>query len=128
LNTCSKKLTTYESQRYLDRNPSLQRKIGRGGAGGAALQLANQHFMDIGFKDASFIAARDEYTEPWFCGGTEFTNCQCKGTMYMGPLKRPDNNETIKNFDEMRFWKTINKETNDWTMCSSEGMGGDPWP
>jgi hypothetical protein len=77
LNTCAKTLTEFESQRYLDRNPILQRKIGRGGAGGPALQLANKHFVDIGFKDPSFIVGRDEYTEPWFCGATEYTNCGC---------------------------------------------------
>jgi hypothetical protein len=54
LSTCSKSLTPYESQRYLDKNPSLQRKIGRGGAGGPALLLANQHYMDIGYKDPTF--------------------------------------------------------------------------
>jgi hypothetical protein len=129
LSTCSKTLTSFESQRYLDKNPSLQRKFGRGTPGGPALVQANQHFMGIGYKDPSFISGRDEYTEPWFCGATEYTNCQCKGTMYMGPLKRPDNNATIKNFDEMRYWKTVVKDnTNDWTMCSSVGMGGDPFP
>ena len=46
----------------------------------------------------------------------------------MGPKNRPDNNEPIQSFDEMRYWKTIVKETDDWTMCSAKGMGGDPWP
>jgi hypothetical protein len=48
--------------------------------------------------------------------------------MYMGPLNRPDNGEPIKKFDEMRFWKTASKVVDDWTMCSSQGMGSDPWP
>jgi hypothetical protein len=54
LSTCARSLTSYESQRYLDKNPSLQRKFGRGGAGGPALQLANQHFMEVGFSDPTF--------------------------------------------------------------------------
>jgi hypothetical protein len=28
----------------------------------------------------------------------------------------------------MRWWKTVVKETDDWTMCSAQGMGADPWP
>ena len=128
LSTCARSLTQYESQRYLDKNPSLQRKFGRGGANGPALQLANQHYMEVGFSDPTFVQARDEYTEPWFCGATEYTNCGCHGTMYMGPKNRPDNGEPIKTFDEMRYWKTAVKETDDWTMCSAQGLGGDPWP
>lgn len=128
LSTCSRTLTAYESQKYLDKNPSLQRKFGRGGPGNPALALANQHYQEIGYKDPSFVQGRDEYTEPWFCGATEYTNCGCQGTLYMGPKNRPDNNEPIKTFDEMRYWKTISKEVDDWTMCSSKGMGGDPWP
>ena len=46
----------------------------------------------------------------------------------MGPKLRPDNGEEIKTFDAMRYWKTMSKEVDDWTMCSSKGMGGDPWP
>ena len=119
MSTCARSLTSYESQRYLDKNPSLQRKFGRGGAGGPALQLANQHYMEVGFSDPTFIVGRDEYTEPWFCGATEYSNCQCSGTMYMGPKSRPDTGEAIKSFDEMRYWKTTVKETDDWTMCSA---------
>lgn len=55
LSTCSRQLTAFESQRYLDKNPSLQRKFGRGGAGGPALQLANQHYMEVGYKDPAFV-------------------------------------------------------------------------
>lgn len=128
LSTCARTLTSYESQKYLDRNPPLQRKFGRGGPGNPALQLANEHYMEIGFKDPSFVSKRDEYDEPWFCGASEYSNCQCSGTMYMGPKNRPDNNEPIKTFDEMRYWKTVVKETDDWTMCSAKGLGGDPWP
>ena len=51
LATCARKLTNYESQKYLDMNPVLQRKIGRGGPGTPALQQANQHYQEIGFKD-----------------------------------------------------------------------------
>ena len=75
--------------------------------------------MEVGFSDPTFNQARDEYTEPWFCGATEYTNCGCHGTMYMGPKNRPDNGEPIKTFDEMRYWKTAVKETDDWTMCSA---------
>jgi hypothetical protein len=84
--------------------------------------------MEIGFKDANFIKGRDENSEPWFCGATEYTNCGCEGTLWMGPKLRPDNNETIKSFDDMRQWKSIYKQVSDWTMCSSKDMGGDPWP
>lgn len=84
--------------------------------------------MELGYKDPSFVSGRDQYTEPWFCGATEYTNCQCQGTMYMGAKNRPDNGAPIKTFDEMRQWRTITKETDDWTMCDTKGMGGDPWP
>lgn len=84
--------------------------------------------MEIGFKDPSFVSERDEYHEPWFCGATEYSNCMCEGTMYMGPLTRPDNGEEIKTFDDMRNWKTLTKETDNWTMCSAKDFGSDPWP
>lgn len=127
LGACAKKLTQFEAQRYLNMNPELQKKFGR--TGGEARNKANKHFMTEGYKDAKLVnSTRNEFTEPWFCGVGQYSNCQCQGVMYFGPTKRPDNGAEIKNFDDMRQWRTIAKETDNWTMCSAQDFGSDPWP
>ena len=76
--------------------------------------------MTVGYKEAKYVnSTRNEFTEPWCCGVGQYSNCQCQGVMYFGPTKRPDSGAEIKTFDDMRQWRTIAKETDNWTMCSA---------
>ncbi len=71
---------------------------------------------------------KDTKKKAWKCGEGAKTSCKCHGTLYYGPTKRPDNDKDIKDWEDMREWKTLEKESNEWLSCSEDEFGGDPWP
>lgn len=48
--------------------------------------------------------------------------------MWFGLSSRPDTKAKIETFDEMREWKTVSQETDDWMSCSAVDFGSDPMP
>lgn len=47
----------------------------------------------------------------------------------MGPTKRPDaKDKDIEKFEDMRLFKTLTKETDEYAACNPSEFGGDPWP
>lgn len=52
----------------------------------------------------------------------------CPGTLWFGPSVRPDNGAKIDTFEEMREWRTLSAESEDWQSCSAVEFGSDPMP
>jgi hypothetical protein len=48
--------------------------------------------------------------------------------LWYGLAQRPDNNATISSFEEMREWRTVGAESDDWQSCSVVEFGSDPMP
>jgi len=127
LGTCARRLTDYEAQRYLNENPDLQRLFGKKGA--SSLSQARDHWQSVGYKSTTLSATvKDEENVPFQCGKGPSDSCQCPGMLWFGLQTRPDNGAKIETFDEMREWRTIGAESDDWQTCSVVEFGSDPMP
>lgn len=130
LKTCAANLTTYMSQRYLNLNPDLQHAFGRGSKN--AKEMAREQYVDYGYKQKNRSIEVPTWDQISLCGDTPRSSCKCPGTIHYGFLESPDNNATIKNFDEMREWQTWEKisEGKEWTTCTHAdfGLREEPWP
>ena len=127
LGTCAKRLTDIEAQRYINQNPDLQRMFGRGGPG--SLQQARDHWQSVGYKStalASTVVDKDNL--PFKCASGPSDSCMCPGTLWFGVATRPDNGAKVETFDEMREWRTVSAESEDWQSCSQIEFGSDPMP
>ena len=70
----------------------------------------------------------DKDNEPFKCASKSNESCKCPGTMWFGTAVRPDTKASIETFDEMREWKTVSQETDDWQSCNAIDFGSDPMP
>ena len=120
LPTCAKNLSDYEAQKYIDRNPDLQHSFGR--TGKFAKHDARDHFVDFGKKEGRNVKP-ETWDEPWYCGDTPETSCQCKGTLYIGAANAYDTGDRIENFNDLRTWKHFTKKTDDWADCTMASFG-----
>lgn len=67
----------------------------------------------------------------WKCGTGARTSCKCSGVLWYGPTIRPDDkdgNKKIDTWEDLRQWKTLEKDSEEWMNCNQEEFGGDPWP
>lgn len=48
--------------------------------------------------------------------------------LWFGLQVRPDNGAKIESFEEMREWRTVGAESDDWQSCSVVEFGSDPQP
>ena len=71
---------------------------------------------------------KDVRRKAWKCGAGAKTSCKCHGTLWYGPTVRPDNQKPITTWEDLRLWKTLEKQSGDWITCSDDDFGGDPWP
>lgn len=89
LGTCAPRLTDTQAFEYLMNSPTLQNKFGRSGA--SALTLARTHYQTTGWNDPAFnTLTTDGDDAPYVCGTGSSAACHCDGTLWLGPLKRPD--------------------------------------
>lgn len=127
LGTCAKRLTDYQVGRLLGQNPELQRMYGRSGP--SALQQTREHWTNGGYKNTAFVKSIDDKdNEPFKCASNGAESCLCPGTLWFGLATRPDNGAHIESFDEMREWRTLSSESDDWQACSMVEFGSDPLP
>lgn len=127
LGTCARRLTDYEVQRYIDNNPELQRMYGK--TGPSAYQQARDHWQTTGFKNLVFVnSVVDKDNTPFKCASTPNESCMCPGMLWYGPSVRPDNGQKIETFEELREWRTVSSESDDWQSCSAVEFGSDPMP
>lgn len=127
LGTCAKRLTDYEALRYLQQNAEISRQFGRSGA--SAIEQAKSHWRRIGYRNPMFANSLvDKDNKPFKCAEKANESCKCPGTMWFGAGTRPDNKAKIETFEEMREWKTVSQETDDWQSCSAVDFGSDPMP
>lgn len=125
LGTCAKRLTDYEAMRYLSQNPEISRQFGRSGA--SAIEQAKAHWRKGGYKNPIYTASlTDKDNKPFKCAAKANESCKCPGTMWFGLATRPDTKTKIDTFEEMREWKTVSQETDDWQSCSAIDFGSDP--
>ena len=100
---------------------------GRNGA--TSLQQAREHWRSVGYKNPVYVASvTDKDNKPFKCASKANESCKCPGTMWFGLSTRPDTKAKIETFDEMREWKTVSQETDDWMSCSAVDFGSDPMP
>jgi hypothetical protein len=127
LGTCARRLTDIEAKRYLDNNPDLQRQYGRSGPG--ALNAGREHWQNIGYKNTAMAqSVIDKDNLPFRCAKSGTDSCMCPGTLWFGISVRPDNGAKIDTFEEMREWRTLSAESDDWQTCSAIEFGTDPMP
>lgn len=126
LGTCAKKLTTQQAQKYLDNNPDLQRQFGNRGQ--ASLEQAKEHWQTTGYKNSALAATIEDGNKPFKCADSADINCNCPGTVHIGPKNRPDSKQPITTFDEMREWRTMQKESDGWITCRGSEFDTDPDP
>ena len=127
LGTCAKRLTDYEALRYLQQNAEVSRQFGRSGA--SAIEQAKAHWRKGGYRNPVYAASLvDKDNKPFKCAEKANESCKCPGTMWFGVATRPDNKAKIETFEEMREWKTVSQETDDWQSCSAVDFGSDPMP
>lgn len=128
LGTCAPRLTDTQAFEYLMNSPVLQNKFGRQGA--SALTLARTHYQTTGWNDPAFnTLLSDGDDEPFLCGEGQNSSCHCDGTLWLGPLNRPDKlTEKITTFADLLIWKTAHKESQDFSACTVEELGSDPFP
>ena len=127
LGTCASRLTDYQAQRYLDQNPEISRMFGRNGAG--SIMQAKEHWKNAGYKNPVYAASiTDDDNKPFKCASKSNESCKCPGTMWFGPSVRQDTKAPIETFEEMREWKTVSQETDDWQSCNAIDFGSDPAP
>jgi len=101
--------------------------FGRNGAG--SLMQAKEHWKASGYKNPVYAASIvDKDNEPFKCASKANESCKCPGTMWFGSAVRPDTKNAIETFDEMREWKTVSQETDDWQSCNAIDFGSDPMP
>lgn len=83
----------------------------------------------MGYKNPVYAASLvDADNKPFKCAEKANESCKCPGTMWFGTATRPDNKAKIETFEEMREWKTVSQETDDWQSCSAVDFGSDPMP
>ena len=127
LGTCAKRLTKYEAQRYLDKNPEISRMFGRDGD--SSVQNAKEHWKNTGYKNSVYQESIvDKDNKPFKCASKANESCKCPGTIWYGVSTRPDSMAPVETFDEMREWKTVSIETDGWQSCSTNDFGTDPMP
>lgn len=111
----------------MDQNPEISRMFGRNGAG--SLMQAKEHWKNSGYKNPVYAASiTDEDNKPFKCATKSNESCKCPGTMWFGPSVRADTKAPIETFEEMREWKTVSQETDDWQSCNAIDFGSDPAP
>jgi hypothetical protein len=71
---------------------------------------------------------KDTTKNAWKCGEGAKQSCKCHGTLWYGATKRPDNKKPIESWNDMRMWKTLSKESEEWMSCTDANFGSDPWP
>jgi hypothetical protein len=65
----------------------------------------------------------------WKCGEGAKQTCKCHGTLWYGATVRPDDKKPIDTWEDLRQWKTLTKESEEWQSCTDANFGGvDPWP
>jgi len=128
LGTCAPRLTDTQAYEYLMNSPTLQSKFGRSGA--SALTLARSHYQNLGWNDPAFnTLSANADDAPFLCGTGSSAACHCDGTLWLGPLKRPDKaDEEIAEFADLLIWRTAHKESQDYSACTVEELGSDPLP
>lgn len=83
----------------------------------------------MGYKNPVYAASvTDKDNKPFKCASKANESCKCPGTMWFGLASRPDTKAKIESFEEMREWKTVAQETDDWMSCSAVDFGSDPMP
>lgn len=70
----------------------------------------------------------DKDNIPFKCAATARDSCMCPGTLWFGAATRPDNGAKIETFEEMREWRTVSADSDDWQSCSAIEFGSDPLP
>jgi hypothetical protein len=71
---------------------------------------------------------KDSTKAAWKCGAGAKQSCKCHGTLWYGATKRPDDKKPIETWEDLRQWKTLTKETEEWQSCTDANFGSDPWP
>lgn len=129
LGECALPLTDYEAQRYLNKFPELQQKFGRGGK--KSLDLAKNHWANLGWNDKKFQAAVNYTDAAWKCGDAPNVECKCHGTLWIGAKERLDDDKPIKSWENFREFAHVAKvgiEPGTPTMCNSHSFGKDLLP
>ena len=126
LHTCARRLSSYEAMTYLHTFPELQAKFGDGAS---AVKQAREHYRTLGFGQAHFNEPmKDTTKKAWKCGTGAKQSCKCHGTLWYGATKRPDDKKPIDSWDDLKQWKTLTKESEEWMSCTDANFGSDPWP
>jgi hypothetical protein len=71
---------------------------------------------------------KDTSASAWKCGEGAKQSCKCHGTLWYGPTVRPDDKKPITTWEELRHWKTMEKQSDEWMSCTDAEFGGDPFP
>jgi hypothetical protein len=71
---------------------------------------------------------KDTTKTAWKCGAGAKQSCKCHGTLWYGATKRPDDKKPIETWEQLRQWKTLHKESEEWQSCTDANFGSDPWP
>jgi hypothetical protein len=126
LSTCARELTDYEAMTYLQAFPELQQKFGDGIS---AMKQARNHYTTVGYSQAHFSEKMKDTTKSaWKCGEGAKQSCKCHGTLWYGATKRNDDDKkAIKTWEDLRQWKTLEKQSEEWMSCTDAEFGGDPW-
>jgi len=76
---------------------------------------ARDHWQNVGYKSTA-LAATTEYKDnlPFKCAGSAAESCMCPGTLWFGLANRPDKGAKIETFDELREWRTLSADSEDW--------------
>ena len=90
---------------------------------------AKEHWKGVGYKNPVYAdSVVDKDNKPFKCAAKANESCKCPGTMWFGVAVRPDTKGPVETFDEMREWKTVSQETDDWQSCNAVDFGSDPLP
>jgi hypothetical protein len=57
---------------------------------------------------------KDTTKTAWKCGAGAKQSCKCHGTLWYGATKRPDDKKPIETWEQLRQWKTLHKESEEW--------------
>jgi hypothetical protein len=80
----------------------------------------------MGYNTKYGEVIKDVEARAWKCGNAPATECKCQGTLYLGLLKRPDNKEEITKWEDFRYFKTIPKTDQGFSLCNPSDFGADP--
>ena len=93
------------------------------------MSQARDHWQNVGYKSSALTATIvDKDNLPFKCASGAMESCMCPGTLWFGLATRPDNGAKIETFEDMREWRTLFAESEDWQSCSVIEFGSDPLP